>query len=90
MKVINSPQQESVGILKVFGTPIVEGAIATSFVYGSVQKYWANVQRAIARVKEAIQNNWCANPTGLFIASCKKGVKPEKPVVDNTANEWFT
>jgi len=26
----------------------------------------------------------------LFIASCKKGIKPEKPVVDNTVNEWFT
>jgi len=54
-----------------------------------VRKYWGNVQGAIARVKEAIQQGWCANATGLFIASCKKGVKPEKPVVDNTVNEWF-
>jgi len=55
-----------------------------------VQKYWNNVNGAIARVKEAIQNNWCTNPTGLFIASCKKGVKPEKTQVSNEVNEWFT
>jgi hypothetical protein len=47
------------------------------------------VSGAIARVKEAIQNNWCTNPTGLFIASCKKGVKPEKSQVSNEVNEWF-
>jgi len=40
--------------------------------------------------KRVIHQNWCRNPTGLFIASCKKGVKAEKPVVDNTVNEWFT
>jgi len=40
---------------------------------GVVRKYWGNVNGAIARVKEAIQQNWCSNPTGLFIASCKKG-----------------
>jgi len=45
---------------------------------------------AIARVKEAIQQNWCANPTGLFIASCKKGVKLQKIQVSNEVNEWFT
>jgi len=56
---------------------------------GVVRRYWGNVQGAIARVKEAIRNGWCQNATGLFIASCKKGAKPENPVVDNTVNEWF-
>lgn len=55
-----------------------------------VEKYFDNVSGAIARVKEAIQQNWCANPTGLFIASCKKGVKPQKTQVSNEVNEWFT
>jgi hypothetical protein len=55
-----------------------------------IQKYWNNVGGAIARVKEAIQNNWCTNPTGLFIASCKKGVKPQKMQANNEVNEWFT
>jgi hypothetical protein len=55
-----------------------------------IQKYWNNVNSAIARVKEAIQSNWCTNPTGLFIASCKKGVKPEKNQVSNDVGEWFT
>jgi hypothetical protein len=55
-----------------------------------IQKYWGNVQSAIARVKETIQQNWCSNPTGLFIASCKKGVKPQKTQVSNDVSEWFT
>jgi hypothetical protein len=56
---------------------------------GIVQRYWQNVQGAIARVKEALEQNWCSNPTGLFIASCKKGVKPKKPVVEHRVSEWF-
>ncbi len=32
---------------------------------GVVKKYWANVQGALARVKEAIQEGWCENPTGF-------------------------
>jgi hypothetical protein len=55
-----------------------------------IKKYWDNVQGAIARVKEAIQQNWCSNPTGLFIASCKKGVKPQKTQVSNDVSGWFT
>ncbi|MFB2767888.1 hypothetical protein ACE1AT_00985 [Pelatocladus sp. BLCC-F211] len=35
-----------------------------------VKKYWGNVQGAIARVKQALQQGWCDNPTGLFINSC--------------------
>jgi hypothetical protein len=55
-----------------------------------IQKYWNNVGGAIARVKEAIQAGWCRNATGLFIASCKKGIKPQKGQVSNEVNEWFT
>jgi len=55
-----------------------------------IQKYWNNVSGAIARVKEAIQAGWCRNATGLFIASCKKGMKPQKTQVSNEVNEWFT
>jgi len=44
---------------------------------------------AIARVKEALQQGWCQNPTGLFIKSCKESLKPIKALVDNTITEWF-
>jgi len=44
---------------------------------------------AIARVKEAIQQGWCQNPTGLFINSCKKGLKAQKQLIDNGVKEWF-
>ena len=54
-----------------------------------IKKYWDNVGGAIARVKEALQQGWCSNPTGLFINSCKKGIKPQKTQVSNDVNEWF-
>jgi len=52
-----------------------------------VKKYWDNVQGAIARVKEALQQGWCCNPTGLFINSCKKSIKPQKSQVSNDVSE---
>jgi hypothetical protein len=56
---------------------------------GVVRKYWGNVGGAIARVKEALQQGWCTNPCGLFIKSCKEGLKPIKALVDNTITEWY-
>jgi len=32
-----------------------------------VRKYWENVQGAITRLKEALQQGWCKNQTGLFV-----------------------
>ena len=55
---------------------------------GVMKKYWDNVQSAIARVKEAINEGWCQNPTGLFINSCKSGEKP-KNTVDARVKAWF-
>ena len=53
-----------------------------------IKKYWDNVNSAIARVKEAIKEDWCDNPTGLFIASCKNGEKP-KNAVTSQESDWF-
>ncbi|BAY95260.1 MULTISPECIES: hypothetical protein [unclassified Tolypothrix] len=55
---------------------------------GVMKKYWANVPGAIARVKEAIHEGWCDNPTGLFINSCKSGAKG-KNVVTSDVSAWF-
>ncbi|QIR35266.1 ArsR family transcriptional regulator [Tolypothrix sp. PCC 7910] len=55
---------------------------------GVVKKYWANVQGAIARVKEAIHEEWCDNPTGLFINGCKSGAKA-KNTVTSDVSAWF-
>jgi hypothetical protein len=55
---------------------------------GVIKKYWDNVNSAIARVKEAMKEDWCDNPTGLFIASCKNGEKP-KNAVTNEVSDWF-
>jgi len=42
------------------------------------------------RVKEAIKQGWCSNPTRLFIKRCKTGAKPENVVVTNEVDSWFT
>ena len=55
---------------------------------GVVKKYWANVSGALARVKEALAQGWCENPTGLFINSCKSGAKGEN-VVTSDVSAWF-
>ncbi|MEM9924362.1 MAG: helix-turn-helix domain-containing protein [Cyanobacteria bacterium P01_D01_bin.50] len=55
---------------------------------GVIKKYWGNVAAAIARVKEAIHEGWCDNPTGLFIASCKNGDKP-KNTPTSEVSDWF-
>jgi hypothetical protein len=55
---------------------------------GVVKKHWASVQGAIARVKEAVQEGWCSNPTGLFINSCKSGAKG-KNAVTTDVSAWF-
>ncbi len=55
---------------------------------GVIKKYWDNVSSAIARVKEAIHEGWCDNPTGLFINSCKSGEKPKNTVASDVS-VWF-
>ncbi|BAZ40565.1 hypothetical protein NIES4101_65260 [Calothrix sp. NIES-4101] len=55
---------------------------------GVIKKHWENVAGALARVKEAINEGWCNNPTGLFINSCKSGEKP-KNTVDAEVKDWF-
>ena len=55
---------------------------------GVIKKHYRNVAAAIARVKEAIHEGWCDNPTGLFIASCKNGEKP-KNTPNDEVSAWF-
>ncbi|MBD2302800.1 hypothetical protein [Nostoc sp. FACHB-190] len=55
---------------------------------GVIKKHWANVQGAIARVKDAIAEGWCDNPTGLFINSCKSGAKGKNTVTADVS-AWF-
>ncbi|BCL39988.1 hypothetical protein [Nostoc sp. MS1] len=56
---------------------------------GVIKKYWVNVHGAIAVVKEAVQEGWCKNPTGLFINSCKTGTKG-KNTVTTQVDAWFS
>ncbi|WP_242072239.1 ArsR family transcriptional regulator [Nostoc sp. FACHB-110] len=55
---------------------------------GVIKKHWENVQGAIARVKDAVAEGWCTNPTGLFINSCKSGAKGKNTVTADVS-AWF-
>lgn len=55
---------------------------------GVIKKHWDNVSGAIARVKDAMQEGWCTNPTGLFINSCKSGTKGKNTVTADVS-AWF-
>ncbi|WP_375491165.1 hypothetical protein [uncultured Nostoc sp.] len=55
---------------------------------GVIKKYWGNVAGAISRVKESLAEGWCDNPTGLFINSCKVGIKA-KTAVTSDVSTWF-
>lgn len=55
---------------------------------GVIKKHWENVTGAIARVKDAIAEGWCDNPTGLFINSCKSGAKGKNTVTADVS-AWF-
>ncbi|MBD2496771.1 ArsR family transcriptional regulator [Nostoc sp. FACHB-280] len=55
---------------------------------GVIKKHWENVQGAITRVKDAIAEGWCDNPTGLFINSCKSGAKGKNTVTADVS-AWF-
>jgi hypothetical protein len=47
-------------------------------VMREVLKNFANFKGAIARTKQAINDNWCKNPTGLLLSSLKSGAQPEQ------------
>ena len=74
--------------IKVYCADLRRLRINPDSCMGVIKKYWGNVAGAIARVKEAIKEGWCDNPTGLFLASCKNGEKA-KNAVTTEVSDWF-
>jgi hypothetical protein len=46
-------------------------------VRSAIRSYWHNVPAAMSRVKNAIAEGWCKQPTGLFVQALKNGVLAE-------------
>lgn len=42
-------------------------------VRSAIRSFWNNVPAALARVKNAIAQGWCKQPTGLFVQKLKNG-----------------
>jgi hypothetical protein len=43
--------------------------------------FWHNVPSALARVKNAIAEGWCKQPTGLFVQALKTGTSEDGEAV---------
>ncbi len=47
-------------------------------VRSAIRSFWHNVPPALARVKSAIAQRWCKQPTGLFVQALKVGASGEQ------------
>ncbi len=43
-------------------------------VKSAIRSFWHNVPAGLARVKNAIAEGWCKQPTGVFVQALKVGV----------------
>ncbi len=50
-------------------------------VKSAIRSSWHNVKPALARVKSAIAQGWCKQPTGLFVQALKDGVSGDGEAV---------
>ncbi len=88
-RAVGSAQNSGLDISCHFVEVVQMARIGTSQAFREVvKKYWGNVAGAIARVKEAVNEGWCQNPTGLFINSCRSGLKA-KNTVNSDVSAWF-
>ena len=47
-------------------------------VKSAIRSFWHNVPAGLARVKNAIAEGWCKQPTGVFVQALKNGVPKEQ------------
>ncbi len=50
-------------------------------VKSAIRSFWHNVPSGLARVKNAIAQGWCKQPTGVFVQTLKNGGIGDKEVV---------
>ncbi len=88
VEAISTSDKPTKGQIKEICTELKRMRVNPDPCLGVIKKYWGNVAGAITRVKEAIQEGWCDNPTGLFINSCKSGAKGKNAMPSDVTN-WF-
>ena len=50
-------------------------------VRSAIRSFWHNVPAGLARVKNAIAEGWCKQPTGVFVQTLKNGASRDEEVV---------
>ena len=50
-------------------------------VKSAIRSFWHNVPSGLARVKNAIAEGWCKQPTGVFVQTLKNGAIGDKEAV---------
>ena len=56
-------------------------------VKSAIRSFWHNVPSGLARVKNAISEGWCKQPTGVFVQTLKNVASRDEEVVV-IANEY--
>ena len=50
-------------------------------VRSAIRSFWHNVPAGLARVKNAISEGWCKQPTGVFVQTLKNGASRDEEVL---------
>lgn len=50
-------------------------------VKSAIRSFWHNVPAGLARVKSAIAQGWCKQPTGVFVQTLKNGASRDEEAV---------
>lgn len=78
------PSEEEIGEVCIQLRRLSPDITINSSVKKTISSFWHNVPAALQRVKSAIAQGWCKQPTGLFVQTLKNGVSQEQaeaPVV---------
>lgn len=82
------PLEEEVGEVCIQLRRLSPDFTINSSVRNAIYSFWHNVPAALARVKNAIAQGWCKQPTGLFVQTLKNGVFPEQAEAPVVAKEY--
>ncbi|BAZ40271.1 hypothetical protein NIES4101_62320 [Calothrix sp. NIES-4101] len=66
VEVVSTSDKQNKSEIREICTELKRLRINPEQCLGVIKKHWENVAGALARVKEAINEGWCNNPTGLF------------------------
>ena len=77
----HEPTDEEVGEVCIQLRRLSPEISINSQVRSAIRSFWHNVPAGLARVKNAIAEGWCKQPTGVFVQTLKNGASRDEEVV---------